>query len=559
MIPWLSASALAQDVVTGGLSPKINVQNFRPSVDAPRALWVDEAARAPSGPVGRLLFHYTDDPLVYQLGDEEIGLVRNIVQADLLAGWAFGPARIGVIAPLYLYASGDPTTAAGFGDLALDGRFTVIDGSRTPADLALQGRVTLPTATVDLPLGSPQVGWEIAAIVSKQIDHVLLAVNLGTSGSPASDLENVSLNDAFSSRAALGYDIKRDILGLTGEITSHLSYLSLSNQASSPIEGLLSGWGRPSGDLLIRGGVGTGFTPGIGSPDLRLLAGVSYTPGAQEKDTDHDGLVDSEDSCPTDPEDIDQWQDSDGCPDLDNDSDGVLDLTDACRNDPEDIDRWQDEDGCPDPMTPLKVTVVDEQGQIIDLAKAVLTGPDGAAWPLVRGVLSVEVSPGTYILDGRAGTYNQGQLAVTVPNGAPVGADLILVKQQDVKIVVTRDRIDLKDKVNFETASAKIKPQSFDLLDQAVQILRDYPEIALMRIEGHTDSRGSDTDNLALSKARAASVLQYFVEHGINASRLSSQGFGEARPLDPVDNDAAWAKNRRVDFFIERWEENPTP
>ena len=84
---WVTA-AWAQDVISGGDLPELNAQNFRPSVDAPRALWVDEAARAPEGPVGRLLFHYTDDPLVYRTEESTVGLVRNVVQADLIGVFA---------------------------------------------------------------------------------------------------------------------------------------------------------------------------------------------------------------------------------------------------------------------------------------------------------------------------------------------------------------------------------------------------------------------------------------------------------------------------------------
>ena len=65
-------------------------------------------------------------------------------------------------------------------------------------------------------------------------------------------------------------------------------------------------------------------------------------------DTDGDGIPDSRDECPRLPEDIDGFQDEDGCPDPDNDADGVLDVNDGAPMDPEDIDGFQDEDGCPD-------------------------------------------------------------------------------------------------------------------------------------------------------------------------------------------------------------------
>ena len=65
-------------------------------------------------------------------------------------------------------------------------------------------------------------------------------------------------------------------------------------------------------------------------------------------DTDGDGIPDSRDRCPTLAEDIDGFQDEDGCPEIDNDLDGIIDADDKCPNEPEDFDGVQDDDGCPE-------------------------------------------------------------------------------------------------------------------------------------------------------------------------------------------------------------------
>jgi hypothetical protein len=65
-------------------------------------------------------------------------------------------------------------------------------------------------------------------------------------------------------------------------------------------------------------------------------------------DPDHDWITGRNDKCPQDPEDIDSFEDLDGCPDPDNDMDGILDIDDFCPNVPEDKDGFKDEDGCPD-------------------------------------------------------------------------------------------------------------------------------------------------------------------------------------------------------------------
>jgi hypothetical protein len=93
-------------------------------------------------------------------------------------------------------------------------------------------------------------------------------------------------------------------------------------------------------------GVGSGLGHGIGSPQMRVFAGVVFTPDF--RDADGDGVYDVEDKCPDQPEDRDGYKDSDGCPDPDNDGDGILDAADKCPNEAEDFDQFQDEDGCPE-------------------------------------------------------------------------------------------------------------------------------------------------------------------------------------------------------------------
>jgi outer membrane protein OmpA-like peptidoglycan-associated protein len=71
-----------------------------------------------------------------------------------------------------------------------------------------------------------------------------------------------------------------------------------------------------------------------------------------------------------------------------------------------------------------------------------------------------------------------------------------------------------------------------------------------VRIEGHTDSRGDDAFNLDLSQRRTEAVRTYLINKGVEANRLEAKGYGETKPLVTGNNEAAWAKNRRVDFFI---------
>jgi len=77
--------------------------------------------------------------------------------------------------------------------------------------------------------------------------------------------------------------------------------------------------------------------------------GVSYSFGGAPEDADHDGVGNDVDKCPNEAEDMDGFEDEDGCPEPDNDGDGIADANDKCPNDLEDFDRFEDEDGCPEP------------------------------------------------------------------------------------------------------------------------------------------------------------------------------------------------------------------
>jgi outer membrane protein OmpA-like peptidoglycan-associated protein len=95
-----------------------------------------------------------------------------------------------------------------------------------------------------------------------------------------------------------------------------------------------------------------------------------------------------------------------------------------------------------------------------------------------------------------------------------------------------------------------IRPESHPLLYEVAAILEAHPEILRLRIEGHTDSRGSATANLKLSERRARAVRDHLASRGVQAARLEAVGYGEGRPLDARETEEAWARNRRVDFLI---------
>jgi OOP family OmpA-OmpF porin len=127
------------------------------------------------------------------------------------------------------------------------------------------------------------------------------------------------------------------------------------------------------------------------------------------------------------------------------------------------------------------------------------------------------------------------------------------------KAKVTMERIVIEEKVFFEVNKAVIKPESYGLLDDVAGILIAHPELTKIRIEGHTDSDGSDASNMDLSQRRAEAVVAYLVDKEVERERLDAVGFGESKPLVPNSNNTNKAKNRRVELHVAERSDGPPP
>lgn len=105
----------------------------------------------------------------------------------------------------------------------------------------------------------------------------------------------------------------------------------------------------------------------------------------------------------------------------------------------------------------------------------------------------------------------------------------------------------------FEFAKTTLLPESGVELKRLAQILHRYPKMEI-EIAGHTDNIGDDPSNQALSEGRAAAVLKYLQERGIDAGRMRARGYGESLPVAPNDSDEHRQLNRRVELRILRME-----
>jgi len=101
--------------------------------------------------------------------------------------------------------------------------------------------------------------------------------------------------------------------------------------------------------------------------------------------------------------------------------------------------------------------------------------------------------------------------------------------------------------IHFDYDKADIKPEDQASLDRKAAILLANPGLVL-QIAGNCDNRGSVEYNLALGNRRAAAAQRYLAGKGVPAGQMNIVSYGEERPVNPADNDAAWAENRNDQF-----------
>lgn len=265
--------------------------------------------------------------------------------------------------------------------------------------------------------------------------------------------------------------------------------------------------------------------------------------GTVDGDQDEDGIRDSLDKCPTEPEDKDHFEDSDGCPDLDNDKDGVLDSVDRCPNEAEDRDGFQDEDGCPD--------ADNDQDGFIDLVDQCPNEPEDK-----DGFQDTDGCPD--LDNDKDGIPDKEDLCPNEPETVNGYADHDGCPDAN-QIRVMGDKIVLDDRVYFMMNSHEIRSMSFALLERLAKLIKEHPEYVHIEIQGHTDERGPAEYNQKLSQDRADAVMEFLVKNGVKADRLTAKGFGQTKPLVAERTDAAYEMNRRVEIEITREIKQPNP
>lgn len=155
-----------------------------------------------------------------------------------------------------------------------------------------------------------------------------------------------------------------------------------------------------------------------------------------------------------------------------------------------------------------------------------------------------------------------GGSGITKGVGAPSGEGILSIAYRRPNVVkmpeLNQSNVDAKadekilitQKIHFEFNKSIIRPISYPILDDVVQLLKLNPQIKRIQVEGHTDSVGGDAYNQRLSESRAKSVVAYLVAKGVSQDRLTAIGYGRSRPIADNATAEGRAKNRRTEFTV---------
>lgn len=269
------------------------------------------------------------------------------------------------------------------------------------------------------------------------------------------------------------------------------------------------------------------------------VAGIKIAFGGA--DSDGDGVYDKDDECPEEP----GLPEFNGCPDTD--GDGIQDREDACPNEAglEQFDGCPDTDGdgVPDPQDECPtVAGLETMNGCPDADEDGITDEEdecpNEAGPAENNGCPFEDSDNDGVNDP---DDECPEVAGPVENnGCPEPTEEVVDELNEYSRTVL-----------FQLNSAEVRPESEEALMSIVDIMEEYSNTTF-HIEGHTDSTGAAAYNEQLSRERAESVKQFLVENGISEDRLTSEGYGESRPIATNNTAAGREENRRVEISLDQ-------
>ncbi|MGE0549379.1 MAG: choice-of-anchor D domain-containing protein [Kofleriaceae bacterium] len=512
--------------------------------------------------IANALFSYSTNPLVLSYGDQPPHLaITRRTTIELGGAYAFlNRFEAGARLPMYVQEGDDtmvgvpPPSGTSRGDLTLHGKARLLTAARISLGVGLHA--TLPTATDGKFAG---VNFPTARLLGLMTvvptKRFWLSVNAGAVARKDAEFANIEQGSGFTGGAGVSLRLFDSVV-VTGEAFGEVIPFGKRMRPATGnsrgklatltmFEFLVGAQFQLERRISLGLAGGRGLNTGLGTPEVRGIAVLSFTPAATDlantnypgygvDDTDGDGLLNSVDKCPKESEDNDQFDDYDGCPDPDNDKDFFADDQDKCPNDREDVDGYQDDDGCPEPDN-------DEDG-VVDLKD--------------KCPLSAEDKDGFEDLDGCPEVDNDLDGILDLTDRCPIEAETINGVQDDdgcpdngdSMVILTPSGLETLDTIQF--TRDKLSPRSFNVLGQVGATLRAHTEILRLKIIAHVQPTGNAKRDQELSEKRADAIRDWLIGYGVSATRLSSAGAGGSKPLVPAKQKGSAMLNDRIELVI---------
>ena len=592
-----------------------------------------------------LMLNYQYQPVVLRIkrakevspgilkGEEvRLGLVDHNVTADVVASLALRfrwfKAQIGLGLPIQLYTVGtevndmvEPVaeySSMGMGEIKVQIKVMLLD-DLAGFSLALSPIITVPTGAYCDYCGDEGVGVRPRLVAGYRWRDLAVAINLGYLIRKNTILFSSEVGDQMLYGVAASYQvhpritIMGELFGRAGfETASGCGYdlntktrncdgSSSSNVDAFPMELDLGVRVPLPRGLALTTGAGIGLVRGIGTPAFRVLAGLRWAPDF--RDMDKDGVADRSDECPAQAEDVDGFQDSDGCPDPDNDGDLIIDARDRCPMEAEDRDTFEDEDGCPEKDNdkdgiddlhdhcPLKaetkngfkdedgcpdVPDADNDGVEDSKDKCPQEAEDRDNWEDEDGCpdpdndmdgvpdqfddcpFEPEDMDNFQDDDGCPDDDNDEDGVADDQDQCDGEKETINGFQDDdgcpdrgpSHVQLEEGRITITGVVEFTPGAGTLSARSHSLLGEVALLLKSTPKIKLLRVEGHADASDEPEGDNVLSRERAEAVRNFLIERGVRAKRLVSVGYGRSKPLSEGRDKRSRIRNGRIEFSI---------
>ncbi|HXI59412.1 MAG TPA: transporter, partial [Polyangia bacterium] len=387
----------------------LDLQIFRPAMDSKGFITLNSSGVLGQWDFSfGLVTTYARKPLRFE-GDMSLGTpaqknaftVTNLITPSFQGAIGFTKPghfglELGIVIPLtVLSGKGDPTdpgngttstsdyafTRQGLGDITLHPKIRLLNATRGGFGLALIPSVVLPTGDKNAFMGEGNLTFQPTVVADSEVGYLgrfRVALNGGmrlrknttfvddgamytsartfTPGAVAmtNTRQGVLAKQEVVGGLGISYGIVPQKFDVVGEVYGFYGLGSKKIAADGTQSNLAPGAEAIAGIKLYLArnsffevGGGWRLANGYGGGAPRAFIGFIFEPSIGDRDGD--GYKDDVDQCPDDPEDFDDFEDEDGCPDPDNDKDGILDVNDLCPNDPEDKDGFEDQDGCPDP------------------------------------------------------------------------------------------------------------------------------------------------------------------------------------------------------------------